>query len=148
MQATLQTPICGFGTFWLFWQFCIFFAKIQKNSRQALCFHRYRPWVGSVSPKKYIETKCSKLDPQKELIDPKMAIKVPKVPTESFFLHCLSQMSPNKWIITKKFKSETLHPKRVPFHPLGSFDPSRWVSCICSFKLRSNSSRAALKPPF
>ena len=92
-------------------------ANIQIFTRQALCFHPYRPWVGSVTPKKVTETKCSKLDPQKELIDPKMAIKVPKVPTKSFFLHRLSQMSSNEWIITKKLKSETLHPKRVPFHP-------------------------------
>ena len=103
--------------FGFFGNFACFFAKIQKNSRQALCFHPYRPWVGSVTPKKVTETKCSKLDPQKELIDPKMAIKVPKVPTKSFFLHRLSQMSSNEWIITKKLKSETLHPKRVPFHP-------------------------------
>ena len=106
-----------FALFGLFGTFDFFLANIQIFTRQALCFHPYRPWVGSVTPKKVTETKCSKLDPQKELIDPKMAIKVPKVPTKSFFLHRLSQMSSNEWIITKKLKSETLHPKRVPFHP-------------------------------
>jgi len=103
--------------FGFFGTFAFFFAKILKKSRKLLCFHPYRPWVGSVTQKKFTEAKCSKLDPQKEPIDPKMAIKVPKVQKKSFFWHRLSQMSSNEWIITKKFKSETLHPKRVPFHP-------------------------------
>jgi len=77
-----------------FGTFAFLFAKFRISTRQALCFHPYRPWVGSVTTKKFTETKCSKLDPQKELIDPKMAIKVPKVPTKILFLAWNKKQSP------------------------------------------------------
>ena len=58
-----------------------------------------------------------KIIPPKRANRPKNGHKSAKSAKKSFFWHRLSQMSSNEWIINKKLKSETLHPKRVPFHP-------------------------------
>ena len=58
-----------------------------------------------------------KIGPPKRANRPKNGHKSAKSANKKFFLHRLSQMSSNEWIITKKLNSETLHPKRVPFHP-------------------------------
>ena len=124
-RRPLYVDLALFG---FFGTFAFFIAKIQISTRQALCFHPYRPWVGSVTPKKFTETKCSRLDPQNELIDPKMAIKVPKVPTKSFF--CI--------VYLKCHKMNGLSPKNLnlrPFTPNGYLFTRNYPVCLIPLHL-------------
>ena len=92
-----------------FGTFAFFLAKIRVSTHQELCFHPYRPWVGSETSKNVTETKYSKFDK--------------KVPNKSCW-RCASKLPPYHWLIKKKSKSETLHPKRLPFY--SELPPSGW----------------------